>query len=227
MHKETALMNPWGLDELFRLIMNTQSVASSRWAGEWQVPWHELRLPVDLEVGAKRSGALPRITSHFTLGCGLNKYGRQKEKQRQGPRAREGGPWLVDVWPAQRGIVGAMRGQCTTPALNTRHTSWPAITNTAAPLQFLQLRLTHTYTHIHTHTHTLSISASHNHKFRLTLSITVDRGEKPGGRPAGTNKRLKSRHAYCLVCVCGCLCVCVRVWLCTCVCDLQRVNFRS
>ncbi len=73
-------------------------------------------------------------------------------------------------------------------------------------------------THTHTCTHTPCFPPCFNHKFGLTRlkpgwCITEHSGDKPGGRPAAPDKRLKSRHAWahtlCRLCVCVCACTCV------------------
>lgn len=78
-------------------------------------------------------------------------------------------------------------------------------------------------THTNTYTHGL------NHKFGLTrkkhtVCITLERGEKPGGRPAPPDKRLKLRHAWAHKLCRHCVFVCVsgREHAC----DLQQVKFR-
>lgn len=100
------------------------------------------RLRLHLGVSRQRSGG-HGAPDRLPLGRGLNKYGRQKEKQsRDGER-----PVTGRCVAAQRGIVAAMRGQCPAPAPNTRHTSWPAITSTATTIP---ARCSHTHTITHT-----------------------------------------------------------------------------
>lgn len=100
------------------------------------------------------------IASHFTPRPGWINMADRKQSSRESGWAW--GPWLVDVWRAtQRGIVGgAMRGQCTAPALNTRHTSWPAITmlprHNSHTHRDIDKAVSHPPTATHTHTHCLT-----------------------------------------------------------------------